>query len=87
MTKVLYQADQEILGKHLESGEWIMYAGELIIYDYSINPVILTLQSDIYDMDINRRFPTHKEFKGRSIADVFGKLSKWYYINGVVLQN
>lgn len=30
---VIYQAEQEVIGKHLRSKEWVMYSGKLIIYD------------------------------------------------------
>ena len=48
-TKIIYQANQEVIGKHLQSKEWVMYSGKLIIYDRKTNPVILKLNSEIYD--------------------------------------
>jgi hypothetical protein len=44
---IIYQADQEVIGKHLRSKEWIMYSGKLTIYDRKTNPVILRLKSEI----------------------------------------
>ena len=32
-SKIIYQAKEEIIGKHLQSNEWIMYSGKLTIYD------------------------------------------------------
>ena len=29
--KILYQADQEVIGKHIRSKEWIIYSGKLTI--------------------------------------------------------
>jgi len=29
----------------------------------------------------------NKEFKGNSVSEVFGKLSKWYFQNGIIFQN
>jgi hypothetical protein len=28
-----------------------------------------------------------KEFKGDSVSEVYGKLAKWYYKNGIIFQN
>jgi hypothetical protein len=28
-----------------------------------------------------------KEFKGDSLSVVYGKVSKWYYKNGIIFQN
>ena len=30
--KIIYQADQEVIGKHLKSKEWVMFSGKLTIY-------------------------------------------------------
>jgi len=86
-SKVVYQENQEVIGKHLQTKEWVMYSGKLTIYDRKINPVILKLKSEIYDSFI-REFMNEKIiFKGNSISDVYGKLSKWYYKNGIIFQN
>ena len=29
--KLIYQANQEVIGKHLKSKEWIVYSGKLTI--------------------------------------------------------
>lgn len=85
--KIIYQADQEVIGKHLRSNEWIMYSGKLTIYDRKINPIVLRLKSEIYDTFIGEFMEDKKEFKGESISDVYGKMSKWYYKNGIIFQN
>ena len=85
--KIIYQADQEVLGKHLKANEWIMYSGKLIIFDRKNNPVVLRLKSEIYDTFLGEFMDDKKEFKGDSVTDVYGKLAKWYYKNGIVFQN
>ena len=32
-SKIKYQANQEVIGKHLQAKQWIMYSGKLTIYD------------------------------------------------------
>ncbi len=86
-TKIIYQANQEIIGKHLQSKEWVMYTGKLTIYDRKINPVILKLKSEIYDTFIGEFMEAKKEFKGNTVSDVFGKVAKWYFKNGIIFQN
>lgn len=86
-TKIIYQEKQEVIGKHVQSNEWVMYSGKLTIYDRKTNPVILKLQSEIDDTFIGEFMEVKKEFKGNSISDVFGKVAKWYFKNGIIFQN
>ena len=86
-TTILYQADQEVIGKHLRSNEWVMNSGKLTIYDRKTNPIVLKLKSEIYDTFIGEFMDEKKEFKGDSVSDVYGKLAKWYYKNGIIFQN
>ena len=74
--KIIYQADQEVIGKHLRANEWIMYSGKLTIYDRKTNPVVLKLKSEINDTFLEEFMNDKKEFKGDSISDVYGKLAK-----------
>lgn len=78
-SKVIYQAEQELIGKHLRSNEWVMYSGSLTIYDRTSKPVVLKLKSEILDSFIGEFMEDRKDFKGDSVSEVFGKLSKWYY--------
>ncbi|GAI67455.1 unnamed protein product [marine sediment metagenome] len=84
---VLYQADQEVIGKHLRSKEWVMYSGKLTIYDRKTNPIVLKLKSEISDTFIGEFMDDKKEFKGDSVSDVYGKMAKWYNKNGIIFQN
>jgi len=84
---IIYQADQEVIGKHLRSKEWIMYCGKLTIYNRKTNPIVLKLKSENYDSFIGEFMDDNKEFKGSSVSVVFGKLSKWYYHNGIIFQD
>ena len=85
-TTIIYQADQEVIGKHLRSKEWVMYSGKLTIYDRKINPIVIKLKSEIYDTFIGEFMEDKKEFKGDSISEVYGKIAKWYYKNGIIFQ-
>jgi len=84
---IIYQADQEVVGKHLKSKEWIMYSGKLTIYERRINPVVLKLKSEVFDSFLGEFLDNTKEFKGVSVTEVYGKLAKWYYNNGIIFQN
>jgi hypothetical protein len=86
-SKIIYQADQEIIGRHLKAKEWIMYTGKLTIYERNTYPVVLKLKSELYDSILGEFMDELKEFKGTTVSDVFGKLSRWYYKNGIIFQN
>ena len=84
---IIYQANQEVIGKHLRSNEWVMYSGNLTIYDRKSDPVVLKPKSEINDSFIGEFMDEKKEFKGNSVSEVYGKMSKWYYKNGIIFQN
>lgn len=84
---IIYQANQEVIGKHIRSNEWVMYSGKLIIYGRKQNPIVLCLKSEICDSFIGEFMEDKKEFKGDSVSEVYGKLAKWYTKNGIVFQN
>lgn len=84
---VIYQADQELIGKHLRSNEWVMYSGNLTIYDRVSKPVVLRVKSEILDSFIGEFMEDIKEFNGDSVSEVYGKFSKWYNKNGIIFQN
>lgn len=86
-TKIIYQSKEEILGKHLRSGEWIYYTGNLTIYDRKTYPIVLKLKSEIIDSFIGAFMEEKKEIKGKSLSEVFGKVAKWLNNRGVVFQN
>jgi hypothetical protein len=85
--KIIYQSKEEILGKHLRSGEWIYYTGTLTIYDRKISPIVLKLKSEIIDSFIGAFMEEKKEIKGKSLSEVFGKVAKWLYNRGAIFQN
>ena len=86
-TKIIYRSKEEILGKHLQSGEWIYYTGELTIYDRKTFPIVLKLKSEIIDSFIGEFMEKRKEIKGKSLSEVFGKVSKWLVNRGAIFQN
>lgn len=86
-TTIGYQSKQEVVEKHLGSNEWVMYSGKLSIYDRKTNPIVLILKSEIWDTFIAEFMEDKREFKGNSLSDVYGKVSKWYYKNGIIFQN
>ncbi|MCX6325072.1 MAG: hypothetical protein NT144_00245 [Bacteroidia bacterium] len=85
--KIIYQADQEVVGKHLKSKEWVMFSGKLTIYDRKINPIVIKLKNEIFDTFIGGFMEEKKEFNGNSVTEVYGKMSKWLYNNGIIFQN
>lgn len=84
---IIYQANQDVIGKHLRSKEWILYSGKLTIYDRKENPIVLKLKSEIYDTFLREIMEEKKEFKGDSVTEVYGKMAKWFNKNGVIFQN
>ncbi len=87
VAKILYHAKQEIFGKHLRAKEWIEYSGKLSVYDRKTNPVVLKIKSENVDSFLADIMDDEKEFKGNSVTEVYGKLSKWLYNRGVIFQN
>ena len=86
-TKIIYQSKEEILGKHLQSGDWIYYIGELTIYNRKTYPIVLKLKSEIIDTFIGELMEEKKEIKGKSLSEVFGKVAKCLNNRGVIFQN
>ena len=70
---IIYQADQEVVGKHLRSNEWVMYSGKLTIYDRKTNPIVLRLKSEIYDTFIGEFMKDKKELKVSQCLMCMGK--------------
>jgi hypothetical protein len=87
VVKIIYQSQEEVLGRHLRSKQWIMYSGRLTIYERKINPVVLILKSENIDSFIGEFLEDKKEFKGESVTSVYSKMSKWYYNNGIIFQH
>jgi hypothetical protein len=83
----IYQSNEEVIGKHLRSKEWILYTGKLTIYDRKTNPIVLKLKSEIADSLIREFMEEKKEFTGNSFSEVYGKVAKWYQKNGIIFQN
>jgi len=71
----------------VEPLSWIYYTGELIIYDRKTHPVILKLKSEIMDSFIGEVMDDEKEIRGRTISEVYGKVSKWLNRQGDIFQN
>jgi hypothetical protein len=84
---IRYKADQEVFGRHLRSNEWILYTGTLTIYERKTYPVVLKLKSEVYDSFLSELLEDKKQFKGDSVSEVYGKVSKWYYSSGIILKN
>lgn len=85
--RIIYQENQEVIGIHLRSKEWVMYKGNLTIYDKKLDPIVLKLKSEIQDSFIGQFMEETIQFKGDSLAEVFGKVAKWYYKNGIIFQD
>lgn len=85
--KIIYQAKQEIFGKHLRFKEWISYSGELKVFDRKTHPVSLKIKSEYVGSFLEEILDDRKEFKGGSITEVYAKLSKWLYQREVIFQH
>ena len=71
----------------MRAKEWIEYSGKLSVYDRKTNPVVLKIKSENVDSFLADIMDDEKEFKGNSVTEVYGKLSKWLYNRGVIFQN
>ena len=85
--KIKYTSAEEVIGRHRQSKEWVMYSGKLTIYDRKTNPIVLSLRSEIADSFISISIEEKKEFRGDSVSAVYGKVAKWYMKHGIVFQN
>lgn len=85
-SNIRYQANQEVSGKHIQSKEWIFYSGKLTIYERKVNPVVLKLRCETTLSFITDFMDQVKEFKGQSVTEVYGKMSKWYFKYGIIFQ-
>jgi hypothetical protein len=83
--KILYQSSEEVFGKHLRSNEWIHYTGVLTIYERKTYPVVLKLKSEIVDSFL--QMDEVKEIKGKTVSEVYGKVSRWLNDQGVIHRN
>lgn len=85
--KIMYRSSEEVFGKHLKSGEWVYYKGELTIYDRKTYPVVLILKSEIGDSFLQMMMDENKTIKGKSVSEVYGKVSRWLNDRGVIFRN
>lgn len=86
-SKIIYQAEQEVFGKHIPSKQWILYYGKLTIYDRKTYPIVLKLKSKVYDSFLSTFLDDKKEIKGYSVSEVYGKLANWFNERGVLFRN
>ena len=86
-SRVLYQSTEEVFGKHIRSGEWVCYSGTLTIFERKTFPVVLELRSEIGDSFLQMMMDEDKEIKGVSVSEVYGKVSRWLYDQGVIHRN
>ena len=77
---IIYQADQEVIGKHLRSKEWIMYSGKLTIYNRKTNPIVLKLKSEIMIHSLGSSWMIIK-----SLKVVLSQLYLANYQNGTII--
>jgi len=83
--KILYQSTEKVFGKHIRSDEWICYTGKLTIYERKTYPVVLKLKSEIVDSFLQMN--EVKEIKGKTVSEVYGKVSRWLNDQGVIHRN
>ena len=79
----LFESKEEIFGKHLRSNEWIMYTGNLTVFDRPQKSVVLEIKSEIHDSFISMEMDDKKEFSGNNITEVYQKLVSWFNRKGV----
>ncbi len=86
-SKIIFQAKQEVLGKHLRTKTWIEYTGNITVYDRKTHPVTLKIKSRKVDSFLYELLEEKKEFKGNAVTEVYAKLSKWMYLREIIFQN
>lgn len=76
--KVIYEEDEYVSGYYPRAKEWVGYSGKLIISKSKTAPVKLKLRMEYVSVGLDMVMPEKKTITGKSVTEVYGKLSKWY---------
>lgn len=76
--KVVYEEEEYLSGYYPRAKEWVGYTGKLQISARKTTPVRLKLSKEYLPIGLDLVMPEEKTITGKSVAEVYGKLSKWY---------
>jgi hypothetical protein len=82
--QIIYKEKEEIWGYFPKGKDSVFYEGTLTIAHKKANPVTLNLKIKMRHFVFE--FPETKTFKGSSVTEVYGKLSKWFTSYGFVFK-
>jgi len=83
-SQIIYTEKQEIMGYFPKGRDGVFYEGTLTITDKDKHSVTLELKITMHHFIFE--FPETKTFKGDSVSEVYGKLSKWFASLGFVFR-
>ncbi len=73
---VLYESVEDIQALFLRSGDWIAYRGRLRVFDSGGSPVRLELKV-APPLPFIRNMPESHSIRGKSVTEVYAKLTKF----------
>jgi hypothetical protein len=84
---VIYEEEEYLAGYYPRAKDWVGYTGKLTIAEGKTAPVKLQLSREYLTIDLSMCMPKKKTITGKSVAEVYGKLSKWYLSYGILFKN
>lgn len=84
---VIYEEEEYLAGYYPRAKEWVGYTGKLTIAERKTAPVKLQLCMEYLTIDLAMGMPEKKTITGKSVTEVYGKLSKWYLSYGILFKN
>ena len=84
---LLYEEEEYLAGYYPRAKEWVGYTGKLTISERKTAPVKLQLRLEYVSVGLDMIMPDKKFITGKSVAEVYGKLSKWYLSYGIHFKN
>ncbi|HDT12298.1 MAG TPA: hypothetical protein ENO01_01430 [Candidatus Marinimicrobia bacterium] len=85
--RVIYEEEEYLAGYYPRAKEWVGYTGKLTISERKTAPVKLQLRMEYLTIDLTMGMPEKKTITGKSVTEVYGKLSRWYLSYGILFKN
>ena len=85
--RLIYEEEEYLSGYYAMAKEWVGYTGKLSISESKTAPVKLKLSMEYVSVGLDMVMPQKKTITGKSVAEVYGKLSKWYLSYNILFKN
>ena len=83
---MIYEEEASLSGYYPRAKEWVGYTGKLTISEGRTAPVKLQLRMEYVSVGLDMMMPEKKTITGKNVAEVYGKLSKWYLSYGILFK-